>query len=91
MSFIVKNTSGLINTKLTDTGRLKLSQGTFQVKYFQIGDSEVSYNTLPTTYNLAKNMILLAGYVPDVDIKIKFIGQRPGEKLYEEIKKLATN
>ncbi|MEY4572285.1 MAG: hypothetical protein RLZ10_1511 [Bacteroidota bacterium] len=48
MSYILKNTSGLINTKLTDTGRRKLSQGNFNISYFQIGDSEVSYNVIPS-------------------------------------------
>ena len=35
--------------------------------------------------NLAKKMIRLAGYIPEVDIKIVYTGLRPGEKLYEEL------
>ena len=35
--------------------------------------------------DLAKKMIRLYGYIPNIDIPLKYTGLRPGEKLYEEL------
>ena len=61
MAYIIKNTAGLINTRLTDVGRRNLSQGSFNISYFQIGDSEVSYTAVPN-YNQTNNNILMPAF-----------------------------
>ena len=49
MGYIIKDTSALITTKLTDLGRKKMSEGMFNISYFQVGDSEVCYNCFDNT------------------------------------------
>jgi len=61
MAYIIKNTAGLINTRLTDVGRNNLSQGSFNISYFQIGDSEVNYSAV-TNYNQTNNNILMPAF-----------------------------
>jgi len=61
MGYIIKDTSALIVTKLTDYGRLQMSKGLFDITYFQVGDSEVCYDCLSNP-DLTKGMVLDAEY-----------------------------
>jgi hypothetical protein len=64
MSYIIKTTSGLINTILTDAARKKISQGKFDISYFQVGDSEVCYDCI-TNQNYVDLNILMPQYNAD--------------------------
>jgi hypothetical protein len=61
MGYIIKDTQGLVITRLTDVGRRKISQGNFNISYFQVGDSEINYSAI-TDYDQAEAMILEPAY-----------------------------
>lgn len=62
MAYNLKGASPLINTKLTDAGRKRISEGTFNISYFQIGDSEVCYDCISNGSNLSTGMVLNPQY-----------------------------
>lgn len=62
MGYIIKDTSALLNTQITDVGRRKISQGNFNIAYFQLGDSEVCYNCIS-----GANLTTLQVVVPEVN------------------------
>jgi hypothetical protein len=57
MGYIIKDTQGLVVTRLTDVGRRKISQGNFNISYFQVGDSEINYTAIED-YNIGDYNIL---------------------------------
>lgn len=57
MAYIKKNIEPLVHTKITDYGRRKMSETTLsQIKYFQVGDSEINYNHDVTQKRDGKSM-----------------------------------
>ena len=60
MSYIIDRGSPLFLTKLTDNGRKAIAQGKFNISYYGIGDSEVSYDAVnDTVLKLLKTIIVL--------------------------------
>ena len=61
MGYILKNTSGLLNIRLTDAARRNISNGAFNISYFQVGDSEVCYDCIPNG-NISTMNVLMPEY-----------------------------
>jgi hypothetical protein len=60
VSYIDKNSNIVISARMTDMGRAKLSVGELNFNTFKLGDSEVDYNTLGSTYDVTLENILRA-------------------------------
>lgn len=60
MSYIDKNGNIVISARMTDKGREKLSIGELNFNTFKLGDSEVDYNTLGSTYDITLENVLRA-------------------------------
>ena len=58
MSYILKTTTSPQRTKITDAGRRKISEGNFNISYFQVGDSEISYKVTPNSQDFYELMML---------------------------------
>jgi hypothetical protein len=58
MSYIIKNTAALINTLMTDAARKKISQGKFDIAFFQVGDSEVCYDCVSNMDMVDYNVLM---------------------------------
>ena len=48
MSFLNSNNSEFLSARITKKGRQSIAEGNFNIKYFQIGDSEFDYSTTLT-------------------------------------------
>ena len=62
MGYIIKDTQGLVITRLTDVGRRKIAQGNFNINYFQVGDSEINYTATTEDYDQTQSMVLEPAY-----------------------------
>ncbi len=58
MSYIIKHTAALVNTMITDAARKKMSQGEFNISYFQVGDSEVCYDCITGIDTVDYNILM---------------------------------
>jgi hypothetical protein len=61
MAYIIKDTTALLNTQITDVGRRRISQGNFNIAYFQLGDSEVCYDCISGS-NPTKLQVIVPEY-----------------------------
>jgi hypothetical protein len=72
VSYIDKNSSTVISARLTDEGKRLLSLGLLTFDTFRLGDSNIDYTTLGSSYNISlENIIRAKADNPDIKTPIK--------------------
>lgn len=72
MSYIDKNSNTVISARLTNEGRRLLSLGLLTFDTFRLGDSNIDYTTLGSTYDISlENIIRAKAENPDIKTPIK--------------------
>ena len=67
MSYIDKNSNTVISARLTNEGRKLLSLGLLTFNTFRLGDSNIDYTTLGSTYDISlENIIRAKAENPDI-------------------------
>ena len=67
MSYIDKNSNTVISARLTNEGRKLLSLGLLTFNTFRLGDSNIDYSTLGSTYDISlENIIRAKAENPDI-------------------------
>jgi hypothetical protein len=76
MSFLSRKNSEFLSARLTQKGRKSIAQGDFQIKFFQIGDSEFDYTSpfnLMDGVQTNPNQVVLSPFDKDSQVKYPYL------------------
>lgn len=76
MSFLSRKNSEFLSARLTQKGRKSIAQGDFQIKFFQIGDSEFNYTSpfnLMDGVQTNPNQVVLSPFDKDSQVKYPYL------------------
>lgn len=85
MSFLSQNNAEFLSARLTQKGRRSIAQGNFQIKFFQIGDSEFDYTTpfnLLDGVQLNQQQSVLSSLDKDSQVKYPYLVDTAGTTTY---------
>lgn len=73
MSFLNTNNSEFISARVTQKGRNAIAKGSFNIAYFQVGDSEFDYDTLfSTVTGQTKHQMVMAPFDKEAGVKYPY-------------------
>lgn len=73
MSFLNTNNSEFISARVTQKGRNAIAKGSFNIEYFQVGDSEFDYDTLfATVTGQTKHQMVMSPFDKEAGVKYPY-------------------